>query len=71
MYMRRKRDGRSYSGNCPKLRDLRQKLQDKIGNNFNSISSMLGRKSKEVINAVLDFAEASGRFRSRVPVRHD
>jgi hypothetical protein len=54
---------------CPKLRDLRQKLRDKIGNNFNSISSMLGGKSKEVVDAVLDFAEASGRFRSRVPVR--
>jgi ribonuclease HI len=54
---------------CPKLRELRQQLREKIGEKFNNISSMLGGAGKEVLNAVLDFAEASGRFRSRVPVR--
>ena len=54
---------------CPQLRELRQKLREKIGNSFNNISSMLGGEGKEVLNAVLDFAEASGRFYSRVPVR--
>jgi hypothetical protein len=54
---------------CPRLRDLRQKLREKIGNEFNNISSMLGGAGKEVLNAVLDFAEASRRFYSRVPVR--
>jgi hypothetical protein len=54
---------------CPKLRELRQQLRKKVGEKFNNISSMLGGAGKEVLNAVLDFAEASGRFRSRVPVR--
>ena len=30
---------------------------------------MLGGKQKSVLNTVLDFAEALGRFRSCVPVR--
>jgi ribonuclease HI len=54
---------------CPRLREPRQKLRDKIGNSFNNISSMLGGEGKEVLNAVIDFAEASRRFYSRVPVR--
>jgi ribonuclease HI len=54
---------------CPRLRELRQKLREKIENSFNNISSMLGGEGKEVLNAVLDFAEASRRFYSRVPVR--
>jgi ribonuclease HI len=54
---------------CPKLKELRQQLRKKIGDNFRDITSMLGGKGKEVLNAVLDFAEASGRFYSRVPVR--
>jgi len=54
---------------CPKLRDLRRHLRGKIGDNFNNISAMLGSKDRETLNAVLDFAEASKRFFSRVPVR--
>ena len=54
---------------CPRLRELRQKLREKIGDNFNNLSTMLGEKGKEVVNAVLDFAEASRRFYSRVPIR--
>ena len=55
---------------CPKLRDLRQQLRSKIGDSFNNISAMLGGKAptgqgKSVLNAVLDFAEASQRFQSR------
>lgn len=62
----------------PRLRDLRQQLRNKIGNAFNNISSMLGGRSpgnhsqakglsidREVLNAVLDFAEASRRFQTR------
>ena len=54
---------------CPQLRELRQQLREKIGDNFKNISLMLGGKQKSVLNAVLDFAEASGRFRSRVLYR--
>jgi hypothetical protein len=66
---------------CPGLRDLRQQLRRKIGYVFNDISAMLGGKGRnnkgrgtgggtqDILNAVLDFAEASRRFRSRVPVR--
>ena len=54
---------------CPRQRDLRQKSREKIGNEFNNIAAMLGGAGKEVLNAVLDFAEASRRFYSRVPVR--
>jgi hypothetical protein len=54
---------------CPQLRELRQQLQGNIGDNFKNISLMLRRKQKFVLNAVLDFAEASVRFRSGVPVR--
>jgi hypothetical protein len=54
---------------CPKLRDLRQQLRGKIGDRFNNMSTLLGGKDRETLNAVLDFAEASRRFYSRVPVR--
>jgi len=54
---------------CPKLRDLRQQLRGKIGDRFNNISTLLGSKDRDTLNAVLDFAEASRRFYSRVPVR--
>jgi hypothetical protein len=54
---------------CHRLQEIRRKLQEKIGNSFNIISSMLGADGKEVLNAVLDFAEASGRFYNRVLVR--
>ncbi|GAT19400.1 hypothetical protein RIB2604_00500040 [Aspergillus luchuensis] len=65
---------------CPRLRALRQELRRKIGGAFNNISDMLGGagQGKEgklgdtaqnggVLGAVLDFAEASQRFRSRAP----
>ena len=64
---------------CPKLKDLRQKLRRKIGTAFNDISDMLGggspgKKGKQddmqdssILGAVLDFAEASQRFHSRAP----
>lgn len=66
---------------CPRLRELRQELQMKIGSAFNSVSCMLGggiKKGKEgkvdnapqdssTIGAVLYFAKASQRFRSRAP----
>ncbi|KAL3260414.1 hypothetical protein ABHI18_004599 [Aspergillus niger] len=64
---------------CPKLRYLRQQLRRKIGAAFSSISNMLGgQQGKEgkaqdaeqdhgTLGAVLDFAEASQRFRSRAP----
>jgi ribonuclease HI len=65
---------------CPKLRDLRRELRRKIGGAFSNISNMLGggQQGKEgnvqdaeqdssTLEAVLDFAEASQRFRSRAP----
>jgi hypothetical protein len=66
---------------CPRLKSLRQQLRGKISEAFNDISAMLGGKGRarqgqgkggnvhNVLNAVLDFAEASQRFRSRVPLR--
>lgn len=47
---------------CPELKELRQKLRGKIGDDFDNMSSILGGKGKDVLNAVLDFTEASGRF---------
>jgi ribonuclease HI len=65
---------------CPKLRSARQKLREKIGPRFNSISLMLGGKPGKVrdglgkwrittkeLEAVLEFAEETQRFISRVP----
>ena len=54
---------------CPRLRELRQKLREKIGDNFNNLLTIIGEKGKAVVNAVLDFVEASGRFYSRVLIR--
>src|SRR5262249_4132685 len=63
---------------CPRLLTLRQKLRKEVGEAFNNISLMLGGRSRQepkkldssaqrgVVKAVLDFAEASVRFRSRV-----
>ena len=64
---------------CPILRTLRQELRRKAGDAFNSVSSLLGgceddKESKpnsatrtSTVEAVLDYAEASQRFRSRAP----
>ncbi len=67
---------------CPKLRETRQQLRNKIGNAFNSIAGMLGGRpydnqgkakgwtiNNSVLDAVLDFAEESKRFTSRAPQR--
>jgi ribonuclease HI len=64
---------------CPSLGVLRQQLRGKIGDAFNNVSSMLGGKlnnrqgkaqqwsiNREVLDAVLEFADASKRFQSRV-----
>ncbi|KAJ6016598.1 hypothetical protein N7540_011189 [Penicillium herquei] len=63
---------------CPELRDLRRELRGKVGGAFNSISTLLGgpggrgrgenngASRAKTMNAVLDFAEASRRFLSRV-----
>ena len=64
---------------CPSLVELRRNLRREVGNAFNSVSSLLGgskqgEKGKpdtvsraKKAQAVLDFAEASQRFRSRAP----
>ncbi|KAI3014160.1 hypothetical protein CBS147347_11515 [Aspergillus niger] len=64
---------------CPLLRDLRRELRAKVGDALNSMSVLLGGSCQEggsrvsnasrtkTVEAVLDFAEASQRFRSRVP----
>lgn len=64
---------------CPKLRGLRVELREKVGDALDSVSSLLGgskegEKGKpdtvsraKTVQAVLDFAEASHRFRSRAP----
>ncbi|CAG8891920.1 unnamed protein product [Penicillium nalgiovense] len=64
---------------CPKLRDLRIELRRNVGDALNSVSSLLGGSNEGVrgkpdtvsraktVQAVLDFAEASQRFRSRAP----
>ncbi|KAK9847735.1 Endonuclease/exonuclease/phosphatase [Penicillium brevicompactum] len=64
---------------CPMLVELRRNLRREVGDAFNSVSSLLGgskqgEKGKpdtvsraRTVQAVLDFAEASHRFRSRAP----
>ena len=64
---------------CPNLRELRRELRRKVGDAFNSVSSLLGGSKEgergkpdivsraKTVTAVLDFAEASQRFRSRAP----
>lgn len=64
---------------CPKLRVLRRELRGKVGEAFGSVAVMLGGcktgergnttnvSRSKTVEAVLDFAEASQRFRSRVP----
>jgi ribonuclease HI len=63
---------------CPRLSALRQKLRKEVGEAFTNVSFMLGGRAQpgqegkisssaqhSIVNAVLDFAEASQRFRSR------
>ena len=64
---------------CPNLRELRRELRRQVGDAFNSVSSLLGGSNEgekgkpdtvsraKTVQAVLDFAEASQRFRSRAP----
>ncbi|KAI3112960.1 hypothetical protein CBS147330_9895 [Penicillium roqueforti] len=64
---------------CPSLRELWRELRREVGDAFNSVSSLLGGSTEgekgkpdtvsraKTVNAVLDFAEASQRFRSRAP----
>lgn len=63
---------------CPRLREARRKLRDQVGDAFNSIATLLGGRNepgqvnnagreRNVIQAVLEFAEASQRFTSRAP----
>jgi hypothetical protein len=64
---------------CPNLTVPRRELRREVGDAFNSVSSLLGgseqgEKGKpdtvsraRTVKAVLDFAEASQRFRSRAP----
>ena len=64
---------------CPLLRELRQELRRKVGDASNNVSSLLGGPREErrgqidhasrtkTVDAVLDFAKASQRFRSRAP----
>ena len=61
---------------CPLLRELRQALRRKVGDAFGSIATLLGgrngqgqvnngRNDRDVVKAVLEFADASKRFKSR------
>jgi hypothetical protein len=65
---------------CPRLREARRQLRNKVGDAFNCIATMLGGRprngqgrvgnggiNREVLNAVLEFADASQRFKSRAP----
>ncbi|OKP10254.1 hypothetical protein PENSUB_4339 [Penicillium subrubescens] len=64
---------------CPRLRELRVELRRKTGDTLSGVSSLLGGSNEgekgkpdivsktKTLRAVLDFAEASQRFRSRAP----
>lgn len=64
---------------CQNLREVRKELRSRVGDAFRSVSSLLGGSTEDnkgkpdtvsrarTVNAVLDFAEASQRFRSRAP----
>ncbi|KAJ5111881.1 hypothetical protein NUU61_001511 [Penicillium alfredii] len=64
---------------CLRLRELRIELRRKIGGTLSGVSSLLGGSTEgdkgkpdtvsraKTVQAVLDFAEASQRFRSRAP----
>lgn len=61
------------------LKDLRRELRRDVGDAFRSVPSLLGGSNQgekgnpdivsraKTVQAVLDFAEASQRFRSRAP----
>ncbi|KAJ5876201.1 uncharacterized protein N7529_001785 [Penicillium soppii] len=65
---------------CLNLREIRRKLRNEAGDAFNSVSSLPGGLTEgergnpdtvsrvRTVQAVLDFAEASQRFRSRAPL---
>lgn len=57
---------------CASLRDLYRELRGKISDAFNSMTILLGGSGErgtasrtKTVKAVLEFAEASQRFRSR------
>lgn len=63
---------------CPRLGEARKKLRDQVGDAFSSIATLLGGRNghrqvnnagreRNVVQAVLEFAEASQRFTSRAP----
>jgi hypothetical protein len=65
---------------CPKLLGLRQQLRRKMADAYNNISTMLGGRpygnqgkarecpnNRDILNAVLDFAEASQKLLERQP----
>jgi hypothetical protein len=64
---------------CPRLRELRIELRRRVGDTLSDVSSLLGGSTEgekgkpdivsraKTVQAVLDFAEASQRFRSRAP----
>ena len=61
---------------CPLLRELRWELRRKVGDAFGSIATLLGGRNgqgqvnkgssdRDIVKAVLEFADASQRFKSR------
>lgn len=65
---------------CPRLRDARRQQRIKVGDAFNSMVTLLGGRprneqgrarnggiNREALNAVLEFAETTKRFKSRAP----
>ena len=63
---------------CPLLREARQELREKVGDAFGSIATLLGGRNgqgqvnkgssdRNVVKAVLEFADASQRSKSRTP----
>jgi hypothetical protein len=64
---------------CQMLKDLRRELRREVGDAFRSVPSLLGGSNQgekgnpdtvsraKTVQAVLNFAEASQRFRSRAP----
>lgn len=73
------RETDSCSMDSPNLRDLRRELRGRVGDTFGSVSCLLGGSQErgrgkpdnasraKTVEAMLDFAEVSQRFRSRAP----